>query len=461
LNDQVEEAAMTKPRSRNGSPHVVVVGGGFAGLAAVKTLAKVKPPVRVTLLEQHNYHLFQPLLYQLATGLVQPADIAHPVRGIVRRHRRTSVRMATVTGVDFDAREVLTQEGSRFGYDYLILAAGATTATFGIPGVAEHSYPLKSMPDALRLRAHLLHQFELAENDPAAVEQGALTVVVVGGGPTGVEMAGALHELFKHVLVHDFPDIDIARARVVLLEATDHLLAPFHPSSRRHALEILARRGVEVRLGQALERATPDEVRLKDGTVIPTRTLVWGAGVRANPLADVLGLEQTRGGRIVVGDDLSVPGRPEVFVVGDLAGAGDGKGGLLPQVAQPAIQEARHAALQIQHTLDGTPRTGFKYKDKGIMATIGRNAAVTELPSGARFKGVLAWYMWLGLHLAYIVGFRSRVSVLINWIWSYLTYDRHARIIVAVEPGPRPGGPAPPPAAAPAEAAPSERPVVG
>jgi NADH:ubiquinone reductase (H+-translocating) len=457
LNDQVEEAAMTKPRSRNGSPHVVVVGGGFAGLAAVKTLAKVKPPVRVTLLEQHNYHLFQPLLYQLATGLVQPADIAHPVRGIVRRHRRTSVRMATVTGVDFDARQVLTEEGSRFGYDYLILAAGATTATFGIPGVAEHSYPLKSMPDALRLRAHLLGQFELAENDPATIEQGALTVVVVGGGPTGVEMAGALHELFKHVLVHDFPDIDMGRARVVLLEATDHLLAPFHPSSRKHALEILARRGVEVRLGQALERATPDEVRLKDGTVIPTRTLIWGAGVRANPLADVLGLEQTRGGRIVVGDDLSVPGRPEVFVVGDLAGAGDGKGGLLPQVAQPAIQEARHAALQIQHTLDGTPRTGFKYKDKGIMATIGRNAAVTELPSGARFKGVLAWYMWLGLHLAYIVGFRSRVSVLINWIWSYLTYDRHARIIVAVEPGPRAGGPAQPPA----EAASSERPVVG
>jgi NADH:ubiquinone reductase (H+-translocating) len=426
---------MRKPRrSRNGSPHVVVVGAGFAGLAAVKTLAKVKPPVRVTLIEQHNYHLFQPLLYQLATGLVQPADIAHPVRGIVRRHRRTSVRMATVAGVDFDTREVLTEEGRRLGYDYLVLAAGATTATFGIPGVEEHSFPLKSMPDALRLRAHLLRQFELAENDPAEIAKGALTVVVVGGGPTGVEMAGALHELFKHVLVHDFPDLDINQARVVLLEATDHLLAPFHPSSRQHALETLAKRGVEVRLGQALEQATPEEVRLKDGTVIPTRTLVWGAGVRAHPLADVLGLEQTRGARIVVGEDLSVPGRPEVFAVGDLAGAGDGEGGLLPQVAQPAIQEARHAALNIERTLKGEPRTGFEYKDKGIMATIGRNAAVTELPSGARFKGVVAWYLWLALHLAYIIGFRSRVAVLVNWIWSYLTYDRHARIIVAVEP---------------------------
>jgi NADH dehydrogenase len=450
---------MTKARNRNGSPRVVVVGGGFAGLNAVKALAKVKPPVKVTLLEQHNYHLFQPLLYQLATGVVQPADIAHPVRGIVRRHRRASVRMATVSGVDFDAREVLTEEGRRVPYDYLILAAGAITNTFGIPGVEEHSFPLKTMPDALRLRAHLLRQFEQAENDPAEIDKGALTVVVVGGGPTGVEMAGALHELFKHVLVHDFPDLDIGQTRVVLLEATDHLLAPFHPSSRRHALEILAKRGVEVRLGQALEQATPDEVRLKDGTVIPTRTLVWGAGVRAHPLADTLGLEQTRGGRIVVGEDLSVPGRPEVFCVGDIAGAGDGKGGLLPQVAQPAIQEARHAALNIERTLNGEPRTGFEYKDKGIMATIGRNAAVTELPNGARFKGVLAWYMWLALHLAYIIGFRSRVAVLVNWIWSYLTYDRHARIIVAVEPGRRAGRAAKPPAA-PSPAASRDRPGV-
>ena len=435
---------MTRARNRNGSPRVVVVGGGFAGLAAVKTLSKIRPPVRTTLLEQHNYHLFQPLLYQLATGVVQPADIAHPVRGIIRRYRRASVRMATVTGVDFDAREVLTQEGRSFPYDYLVLAAGATTNTFGIPGVEEHSFPLKTMPDALQLRAHLLRQFELADNDPSEIDRGAMTVVVVGGGPTGVEMAGALHELFKHVLVHDFPDLDINQARVVLLEAMDHLLAPFHPSSRQHALDILQKRGVEVRLGSAMERATPDEVVLKDGSVIPTRTLIWGAGVRAHPLADVLGLEQTRGGRILVGEDLAVPGRPEVFVVGDLAGAGDGKGGLLPQVAQPAIQEARHAAQNIERTLKGEPRTGFEYKDKGIMATIGRNAAVTELPSGARFKGPLAWYMWLVLHLAYIIGFRSRVAVLVNWIWSYFTYDRHARIIVSVEPSPRPVLEAPP-----------------
>jgi NADH dehydrogenase len=449
---------MAKSRYRNGSPRVVVVGGGFAGLAAIKTLSKVKPPVRVTLLSSTTTTCSSPCCTSWPPGW--SSRPTSPTRCGIRvplpAHRRADGHRV---GVDFDAREVLTDEGGRFGYDYLILAAGATTATFGIPGVEEHSFPLKSMPDALVLRAHLLRQFELADNDPGEIDKGALTVVVVGGGPTGVEMAGALHELLKHVLVHDFPDLDINQAKVVLLEATDHLLAPFHPSSRQHALDILKKRGVEVRLGQALERATPDEVRLKDGTVILTRTLVWGAGVRAHPVADVLGLEQTRGGGSVGGTERGRAARG--VVVGDLAGAGDGKGGLLPQVAQPAIQEARHAALQIQHTLDGTPREGFTYKDKGIMATIGRNAAVTELPNGARFKGVLAWYMWLVLHLAYIVGFRSRIAVLVNWIWSYLTYDRHARIIVAVEPQRRAASPQPAPSTPPSEAASADRPVVG
>jgi NADH dehydrogenase len=433
-------------------PHVVIVGAGFAGLAAAKALTKgkAKPPVRLTLVEQHNYHLFQPLLYQVATGLVQPADIAQPVRGILRGHGRLTVRMGTVSEVDFDTREVLTKDGQRIGFDYLIMAAGASVATFGIPGVEEHGFPLKGLPDALRLRAHLLRQFEQAEVDPALVDQGALTVVVVGGGPTGVEMAGAVVELFNHVLAHDFPELDIKRAKVLLLEATDHLLGPFHPRSRKHALDILRRRGVEVVLGQAMELVTPTEVRLKDGTVIPTRTLVWAAGVRANPLADVLGLEQTRGGRILVGEDLSVPGHPEVFCAGDIAGAADENGGLLPQVAQPAIQEAKHAAEQVRRSLRGEPRTPFSYKDRGIMATIGRNSAVTELPNGAKFRGIVAWFMWLGLHLAYIVGFRNRISVLVSWVWSYITYDRHARIIIEpLRPGALPQ-PAPAPAPVPA-----------
>jgi NADH:ubiquinone reductase (H+-translocating) len=295
-------------RRRGRLPHVVIVGAGFAGLAAAKALAKGKPRVRITMIEQHNYHLFQPLLYQVATGVVEPADIARPVRGVVRGHGRLSVRMGTVTGVDLDARVVLTEDGQRIGYDYLIIAAGAAVATFGIPGVEEHGFPLKSLSDALRIRAHLLRQFELAEVDRSLIDQGALTVVVVGGGPTGVEMAGSLVELFHHVLAHDFPELDIKRSRVVLLEAMDHLLAPFHPRSRQHALDILRRRGVEVVLGEAMDHVTANEIRLKDGTVIPTRTLIWAAGVRANPLADALGLEQTRGGRILVGEDLTVPG---------------------------------------------------------------------------------------------------------------------------------------------------------
>jgi len=443
-------------------PHVVIVGAGFAGLAAAKALAKAKPPVRVTLVERHNYHLFQPLLYQLATGVVEPADIAHPVRGIVRKPWRVAVRMATVSGVDRDARQVLTEDGQRIGYDFLVLAAGASVATFGIEGVEEYGFPLKTLDDAVRLRSHLLRQFEQAEIDPGLVEAGALSVVVVGGGPTGVEMAGAVIELFHHVLAHDFPDLDTKRTRVVLLEATDHLLAPFHPQSRQHAVEKLRARGVEVRLGQAMEHVTPTEVQLKDGTVIPTRTLVWAAGVRVCPLADALGVEQTRGGRIVVNKDLTIPGHPEVFVVGDMAAATDDKGGLLPQVAQPAIQAAKHVARQITASLrGGAPRAGFVYRDRGIMATIGRHAAVTELPSGPRFKGVVAWLMWLGLHLVYIVGFRNRVSVLLSWAWSYLTYDRHARLIFdpvkASEPAPAlPGG-----AAAAALPGPAAPPVPG
>jgi NADH dehydrogenase len=436
-------------------PHVVVIGAGFGGLECAKALAG--KPVEVTVVDRQNFHTFSPLLYQVATSALTPGDVVFPIRGVFRRAGNVRVRRGTVVAVDLVGRCVRLDDGAELAYDFLVLAAGATTAWFGVPGAEEHALPLYGMPDAVRLRNHVLTCFEAADADPTLTEE-ALTFVIVGGGPTGVEMAGALHELFKHVLVHDFPELDINQAKVVLLEAMDHLLAPFHPSSRRHALDILAKRGVEVRLGQALDRATPDEVVLKDGTVIPTRTLIWGAGVRAHPLADILGLEQTRGGRIVVGEDLSVPGRPEVFVVGDLAGAPDGKGGLQPQVAQPAIQEARHAAQNIELTLKGEPRTGFVYKDKGTMATIGRNAAVTELPNGARFKGALAWYMWLALHLAYIIGFRSRVAVLVNWIWSYLTYDRHARIIVAVEPARRAG--AAPPAAAPSPAGSGERPVL-
>jgi NADH dehydrogenase len=440
-----------------GQPRVVIVGAGFAGLAAAKVLAKT--PARVTLVDQHNYHLFQPLLYQLATGMLEPADIAHPIRGIFHGRSGVHVQMGEVTGVDFEARRVLIEGDEPLEYDYLILSAGASVATFGIPGVEEYSFPLKSLAHSVRLRSHLLRQFELAEIDPSLVDEGALTVVVVGGGPTGVEMAGSTVELFHHVLKHDFPELEVGRSRVILLEATDHLLPPFHPESRRHAVETLEKRGVEVLTGQAMDRVTPDEVTLKDGTVIKTRTLVWAAGVRVCPLADALGVEQTRGGRVVVNDDLSVPGHPEVYVVGDMAAATDDKGGLYPQVAQVALQSAKYAAKRVKDQLSGrTPDPKrFTYKDKGIMATIGRHAAVTELPRGPRFKGVLAWFMWLALHLVYIVGFRSRLAALLNWGWNHITYDRHARLIFDPVQASQPAGE---PAREPARELPAAAPVV-
>jgi NADH dehydrogenase len=338
-------------------------------------------------------------------------------------------------------------------YDHLVLAAGAVTATFGIPGVEEYGFGLKNLDDAIRVRSHLLDQFEQAAIRPSLIAEGALNVVIVGGGPTGVELAGAVAELFHKVLAKDFPQLQVSRARVILIEAMNSLLGPFSEPSQRHALEMLRERGVEVLLGRAVARVTPDEVELKDGEVLPARTLMWAAGVRASPLADVLGLEQTRGGRLVVNPDLSVPGRPDVWVIGDLAASTDPEGKLHPQVAPVAIQGARHVAKQIQLAIagdsSGDSRATFKYTDKGSMATIGRGAAVAELPPGLRFQGFLAWLMWLFLHLMTLVGFRNRASVMLDWAWGFFTHDRAARIVVQ----------APPPREAVATAAPASPPV--
>jgi NADH dehydrogenase len=417
-----------------GQPRVVIVGAGFAGLAAAKVLAKT--PARVTIVDQHNYHLFQPLLYQLATGMLEPADIASPVRGIFHSRSGVNVQMGEVTGVDFDGRRVLIEGDEPLAYDYLILAAGASVATFGIPGVEEYGFPLKSLAHSVRLRSHLLRQFELAEIDPSLVDEGALTVVVVGGGPTGVEMAGSTVELFHHVLKHDFPELEVGRSRVILLEATDHLLPPFHPESRKHAVETLEKRGVEVMTGQAMDRVTPNEVTLKDGTVIKTRTLVWAAGVRVCPLADALGIEQTRGGRVVVGDDLSLPGHPEVYVVGDMAASTQEQGGLLPQVAQVAIQGAKYAGKQVKARIEGrTPDPKrFTYKDKGIMATIGRSDAVIQLPNGVKMRGFLACLAWLGLHIVTLMSNRNRLATMANLSVRYLTWKCGANVIVGDPP---------------------------
>ena len=413
---------------------VVVVGAGFGGLALVRSLEGV--PVDVVLVDSNNFHTFQPLLYQVATAGLDSDDIAHPVRGIVARQGGDiDVRLGTVTGIDLEDRTVHFAEGPSLGYDELVLAAGAVTATYGIPGVAEHAFGLKHLTDALVLRAHVLQQFERVSVDRSLIDDGVLNVVIAGGGPTGVELAGGLVELFDRVLVKDFPALDVRRARVVLVEPADRLLATFSPRLSGMARRTLARRGVEVVLGVGVAGTDGKVVELTDGRRIPVGTLVWTAGITASPLArqiaDRLGPDAlTRGGRIVVGPRLTIPGHDEVFVIGDLAGATDDSGELLPQVAPVAMQAGAYVGSVIRARQDGDEPGRFRYRDKGSMATIGRHAAVAQLPGGIRLSGTPGWLAWLGLHLVMLVGFRNRVNVLVNWAWSYFTYDRASRLIV-------------------------------
>jgi NADH dehydrogenase len=412
-------------------PHIVIIGAGFGGLNAAKRLEKA--PVDVTLIDRHNYHTFQPLLYQVATAGLNSADVGYAVRGLFRRQRRVFFRKANVTGVDWDAQTVQLEHESPISFDYLIVAAGSTTNYFGIDGADEFAFPLYTLEDAVRLRNHLLSLYEAADAVPELVDDGVLNFVVVGGGPTGVEVAGAMAELVDKVLLQDFHDLDVHRTRVMLIEQAAVLLGAFSEHSQRYARRTLEARGVQVRTGIAVERVAADEITLDTGEVIRTRCLVWAAGVQAQAIASTLDAPQGRGGRVTVGPDLSLPGRPNTFVVGDVADIDDGKGGRLPQLAQVAIQSGRHAADQVLHTVEREPRTTFRYRDKGTMATIGRIAAVAELPADIKLTGPIAWLAWLGLHLVYLLGVRNRVSVFVNWAWNYLTWDRGPRIILRPE----------------------------
>ena len=412
-------------------PHVVIVGAGFAGLEAAKALRDA--PVRVTLVDRNNYHKFQPLLYEVAMAGLEPDDIAHNVRNIFQGNDTVHFRLGTVVGIDADAKLVHLKGSAPLSYDHLILAAGAVSNDFGIPGVQEHGYPLKNVPDAVNLRNHVLRQFERYDRKREQAEEGTLSFVIVGGGPTGVEMAGALVELFD-TLNDDFAEFDtIEQARCILLEMQDDLLPPYQKHLRTYTRRVLEERGVEVRTNTAVERVEANAVHLDDGSVIPSRTLVWAAGVKASPVADLLGAKQARDGRVVVSDDLSVPSLDRVYAVGDMA-AIEGEDGYEPQLAQVAMQSGRHAAEQVRrHVLGGDPEA-FSYRDYGQMATIGRNAAVAELAGGITFKGVIAWVLWAVIHIAKLVGFRNRVNAFVNWAYNYFTYSRSARLILDVVP---------------------------
>lgn len=417
------------PRPAAGT-HVVVVGAGFGGLAAVEGLDG--SGIKVTLVDRHYYTTFQPLLYQVATAGLDAGDVAFSARAVVRGRPWVDFRQGEVVGVDWDRKVVALEAGGELGFDFLVLAAGATTNYFGVTGAAEHSYAIYTLDDALEVRARLYDQLEAADADPG--RDGVLTFVVVGGGATGVEMAGALAELLQASLLRDYPHLDAHLARVLLIEQLDRLMTAFKPPLQRYTLEELSRRGVEVHLNESVKEIHPHQVVLGSGVTVHAGAVIWAAGVAAAPLAGKLGVEQGRNGRVVVGPDLRLRDHPETFVVGDLA-AVPVRGGITPQLAQPAIQSGRHAARQIRRLVNGEEVTPFHYTNKGTMATIGRHAAVAQLPLGIVLRGTLAWFAWLVLHLVTLLGMRNRLAVLINWSWRYFSWARGPRLIVGAETG--------------------------
>ena len=405
-------------------PHVVIVGGGFGGLSAARALGGT--PARVTLLDRHNYHLFQPLLYQVATAGLSPGDIASPIRWILRRNRNVQVLLTHVGAVDVTRRELIADIGA-VGYDYLVLATGASHSYFGHDEWEPLAPGLKTLDDALKMRRHMLLAFERAElmTDPAE-RQRLLTFVVIGGGPTGVELAGALAEIARHTLANEYRAFEPRTAKIILVEAAPRILAMYPPDLQEAAERSLKRLGVEVRKSTPVTAIREGEVDA-GGQTLRAGTVLWAAGVAASPLARTLGVPIDRAGRVEVQPDLSIPGHPEVFVIGDLA-AFRQDGAPLPGVAQVAIQQGHHAAKNVLRLAQGKPTEPFRYFDYGNMATIGRAAAIADF-GRVRLSGWIAWVAWLTLHVMKLVGFRNRLGVLLQWAWAYFTYQRGVRLI--------------------------------
>ena len=407
-------------------PHVVIVGGGFAGMWAARALADA--PVRITLLDRGNHHLFQPLLYQVATAGLSAPDIAAPMRHILRRQRNVTVLMEEVSGIDPAAREVRIEGGAPLHYDYVLLASGATHAYFGHDDWAPHAPGLKTLDDALRIRRRILSAFERAEAETdAEARRALLTFAIVGGGPTGVELAGTLAEIARHTLEREFRRIDPGDARVLLVEAGPRVLSSFPASLSAKARAQLESLGVEVRTGAPVAAIDASGIEV-GGERIAARTVLWAAGVAASPLARSLGVPLDRAGRVLVEPDLSAPGLPDVFVAGDLAALLQ-EGKPVPGVAPAAKQMGRHVAAAILARLAGKAAPSFRYRDYGNLATIGRMAAVVHL-GRLRLSGALAWWFWLTAHIFFLIGFRNRLVVMLDWTWAYWSYQRGARIIL-------------------------------
>jgi len=406
-------------------PHVVIIGGGFGGISAAKALGNAK--VRVTIIDRRNHHLFQPLLYQVAMAGLSPAEIAYPIRSIFRKQKNVTVLLAEVSCIDLQTRTVTYTDGE-LTYDYLIMATGAQTSYFGHPEWQKYTIGLKDLDDALEIRRRVLVAFEEAERekDPE-VRKRLLTFIVIGGGPTGVELAGSLAELARHALSADFRHISPSSAQVILLEGAPRILGAYTEDLSSKALSQLKKLGVEVQTGTMVKNIDAQGVHL-DGTLLASSTVMWCAGVGATPLTKSLGVALDRAGRVTVEPDLSVKDHPEVFVIGDASVFLHQDNKPLPGLAPVAMQQGRAVALYIKDTLAGRPHKQFAYKDKGSMATIGRAAAVADF-NGIKLSGFLAWLSWLLVHIFFIIGFRNRLIVMFDWLWSYCTYQRGARLI--------------------------------
>jgi NADH dehydrogenase len=420
-----------QPGERASSPRIVIVGGGFGGLAAAKAL--VDAPAEITIVDRRNHHLFQPLLYQVAMAALSPAEIAAPIRSILEQNRNVSVVMAEVQDIDVGKRRLTLEDGSRLTYDFLVLATGAETNYYGHTDWTAFAPGLKTIEDALEIRRRVLVALERAEQEPDPERRKQLlTFVIIGAGPTGVELAGAIGELAKPIAASDFRHIDPAHIRVVLVEMGDRVLAAFDPRLSARAVEQLEEIGVQVRTSARVTVIDERGVGLGD-ELIPTSTVLWTAGVRPSGLGQRLGVPLEPRGRVIVEPDCSIPGHPEAFVVGDLAAFKGPDGAYLPGVSPVAMQQGRHVARTIIRTLRDEPRQPFHYVDKGSMATIGRSRAVAQL-GRLRLHGLVAWMTWLTVHLWYLVSFRNRLAVFIDWCWSYLSFRHGARLITGPAP---------------------------
>jgi NADH dehydrogenase len=416
---------MSSPDSQ---PSVVIVGGGFAGVGCAKALGK--QGVAVTLLDRHNYHQFQPLLYQVATAELAPTDIARPLRAIFDKEDTVDVKQLAVSAVDPATRTVTAEDGQTFTGDYLVLAAGSRPNFFNTPGAAEHAFPLYTLDDAEALRTRLFEVFEAADNDPARIDEGALNIVIVGAGPTGVETAGAVADLVNQVMPHRFHDLDVKRARIYLVDHGPVVLAAFSDKAHAYAAGKLEHVGVVLRLATGVSEITATGVTLSDGSQLATRTVVWAGGIQAPTIAAATGLPQGRGGRLTVDPDLTVAGFPGVYAIGDMANIPDHDGNVLPQLGSVALQAGRWAAENIQADIAGTPRRPFHYKDKGIMAMIGDGAAIAEMgPHHHELHGHVAFAAWLGVHAWLMSGVRQRIDAFVSWGWDFLGSSRASSII--------------------------------